>query len=166
MLLRGLSQITFAFFGIFWPRTPLVCTFYVVNYAFFWPPTHPKCKRNLWKAPNVIFVISKLIASVWRVFFIKFCCHGQNLHQFLSRYLVVSNTGKSVSEECNALALAFESSVKTFQLHLFFSVVQIACNTKKLLDFIIGLKRIWKFCLTFPIAFFLSSVNFFYRISK
>ena len=49
--LRGLSQITFAFFGIFWPRTPLVCTFYVVNYTFFWPPTHPKCKRNLWKAP-------------------------------------------------------------------------------------------------------------------
>ena len=22
-------------------RTPLVCTFYVVNLAFFWPPTHP-----------------------------------------------------------------------------------------------------------------------------
>ena len=40
--LRGLSQITFAFFGIFWPRTSLVCTFYVVNYTFFWPPTHPK----------------------------------------------------------------------------------------------------------------------------
>ena len=49
--IRGLSQITFAFFGIFWPRTPLVCTFYVVNYTFFWPPTHPKCKRNLWKFP-------------------------------------------------------------------------------------------------------------------
>ena len=50
VMLRGLSQITFAFFGIFWPRTPLVCTFYVVNYTFFWPPTHPKCKCNLWKA--------------------------------------------------------------------------------------------------------------------
>ena len=37
-------QCTFAFFGIFWPRTPLVCTFYVVNYTFFWPPTHTKCK--------------------------------------------------------------------------------------------------------------------------
>ena len=51
-VLRGLSQIMFAFFGISWPRTPLVCTFYVANYMFFWPPTHPKCKRNLWKAPN------------------------------------------------------------------------------------------------------------------
>ena len=50
-VIRGLSQITFAFFGIFWPRTPLVCTFFVVNYTFFWPPTHPRCKRNLWKAP-------------------------------------------------------------------------------------------------------------------
>ena len=50
--LRGLSQITFAFFGIFWPRTPLVCTFFVINYTFFWPPTHPKCKRNLWKFPT------------------------------------------------------------------------------------------------------------------
>ena len=36
-----LPQITFAFFVIFWPRTSLVCTFYVVNYTFFWPPTHP-----------------------------------------------------------------------------------------------------------------------------
>ena len=50
--IRGLSQITFAFFGIFWPRTPLVCTFYVVNYKFFWPTTQPKCKRNLWKTSN------------------------------------------------------------------------------------------------------------------
>ena len=50
--LRGLSQITYPFFGIFWPRTPLVCTFYVVNYTFFWPPTQPKCKHNLWKLPN------------------------------------------------------------------------------------------------------------------
>ena len=48
----GLSQITFAFFGIFWPRTPLVCTFYVVIHTFFWPLTHPKCKRNFWKAPS------------------------------------------------------------------------------------------------------------------
>ena len=48
--IRGPSQITFAFFGNFWPPTPLVCTFYVVNYTFSWPPTHPKCKRNLWKA--------------------------------------------------------------------------------------------------------------------
>ena len=33
--LRELSQITFAFFGIFGPGTSLVCTFYVVNYTFF-----------------------------------------------------------------------------------------------------------------------------------
>ena len=51
--LRGLSQITFTFFGIFWPCTPLVCTFYVVNYTFFWPLTHLKCKRNLWKTPKL-----------------------------------------------------------------------------------------------------------------
>ena len=41
---------------IFWhflPRTSLVCTFYVLNYTFLWPPTHPKCKRNLWKLTNV-----------------------------------------------------------------------------------------------------------------
>ena len=51
--IRGLSQITFEFFWIFWPRTPLVCTFYVANYTIFWPPTYPKCKRNFWKAPYV-----------------------------------------------------------------------------------------------------------------
>ena len=53
--LRGLSQFTFAYFGIFWPRTSLVCTFYVANYMFFWSPTHPKCKRNLWKAPKTFY---------------------------------------------------------------------------------------------------------------
>ena len=50
--IRELSQITFAFFVIFGPCTSPVYTLYVVNYTFFWPPTHPNCKRNLWKAPN------------------------------------------------------------------------------------------------------------------
>ena len=50
-ILRELSQITFVFFGIFWPPMSLVCISYVVNYTFFWPPTNPKCKHNLWKLP-------------------------------------------------------------------------------------------------------------------
>ena len=55
---RDLSQITFAFFGNFWPCTSLVCTFYEVNYTFSWPPTHPKCKRNFWKVPNQIYLVT------------------------------------------------------------------------------------------------------------
>ena len=57
IFVRELSQITFAFFGIFWPRTALVCTFYVVNYTFSDHLPTPKCKRNLWKLPNTNFYI-------------------------------------------------------------------------------------------------------------
>ena len=60
--IRGLSKITMAFFGIFWPCTSLFCTLYVANYTFFWPPTHPKCRRNLWKAP---IGKSVLFSTIW-----------------------------------------------------------------------------------------------------
>ena len=67
--LRGLSQITFAFFGIFWPLTSLVCTFYVVSYTFLWPPKYPpQCKRNLWKLPkyhSVKHLFADLLLSIW-----------------------------------------------------------------------------------------------------
>ena len=38
---RELSQIMFAFLAFFDHIRTLVCTFTVVNLAFFWPPTHP-----------------------------------------------------------------------------------------------------------------------------
>ena len=73
-LIRGLSQITFAFFGIFWPRTSLVCTFYVANYTFFWPPTHPSanviCERPLSTTVNlvalkIITFYPEVVAQIW-----------------------------------------------------------------------------------------------------
>ena len=39
--IREPSQIMFAFWHLTTYVPPLVCTFYLVNLAFFWPPTHP-----------------------------------------------------------------------------------------------------------------------------
>ena len=42
VFIREPSQTAFACFGICTAYLPpLICTFYVVNLAFFWPPTHP-----------------------------------------------------------------------------------------------------------------------------
>jgi hypothetical protein len=49
---RELSQITFAFFCIFWPHT---CTFYVVNYTFSDHLPTPKCKPFL----NIVLIFFK-----------------------------------------------------------------------------------------------------------
>ena len=66
------GSIKFAFFGIFWPCTPLVGIFYVANYTFLWPPTHPKFKRNLWKAPffTAVYIWERFIIT-WIFFHLK-----------------------------------------------------------------------------------------------
>ena len=39
--LGRLNKLRLHFLAFHYVRTPLVCTFYVVNLAFFWPTTHP-----------------------------------------------------------------------------------------------------------------------------
>ena len=95
---RELSQIKFAFFGIFWPCTSLVCTFYVVNYTFFWPPTHPKCKRNLWKLPYTDPITEmELTHTVWLCML---------LSSLTSKSILLSQNWKSSHFFVNQLFLA------------------------------------------------------------
>ena len=46
-MLGAFHKLRLHFLVFFDHIPPLVCTFYVVNYTFFRPPTHLKCKRNL-----------------------------------------------------------------------------------------------------------------------
>ena len=40
LLSKGAFTNYVCIFWHFWPGTSLVCTFHLVNYTFFWPPTH------------------------------------------------------------------------------------------------------------------------------